>query len=394
MLIMQNLALQNASVFIRCDFNVPLDNFGNILDDRRIRETLPTIYYCLDHGCKIILASHLGRPKGNRDKKLSLFIVAKRLERLLQQKIDFSNDIMRKDTKKRVENLQNGEILLLENLRFEKGEINNNLDFAKKLANLTEFYINDAFGVSHRAQASTEAITHFFDKKHKGAGFLLQKEVNFLQTILQKPIHPFTLIIGGSKISTKLDVLKYLLPKVDKMLIGGGMAFTFLKAQGYEVGRSIVENDLLESAIQTITLAKEHKVKLFFPVDFIIAKKLEQEAKSKIVTFLDIPKEYMGVDIGPSSLILFKEALEEAKTIIWNGPVGVFEINKFAQSSLQLAQYIASLHATKVIGGGDTAEMIHKAGVTDNMTFVSTGGGASLELLSGKTLPGILALAN
>jgi len=392
MLLIQNLALQNATVFIRCDFNVPLDHYGNILDDRRIRETLPTIRYCLDHNCKIILASHLGRPKGEVVPKFSLLPVAKRLNRLLDHEILFSQDVTGEDTQQKTAGLKNGEILLLENLRFEKGETKNDPQFAKELADLADFYINDAFGVSHRAHASVEAITHYFDQTHKGAGFLLQKEISFFHDVLQKPPHPFTLIVGGSKVSTKLEALKHLLPEIDKMIIGGGMAFTFLKALGYETGSSIVEDDLLDAAKEIIKQATDNKVKLFLPVDFIIAKELQQETKSKIVTFQDIPQEYMGLDIGPASIQLFQEAVEKAKIILWNGPMGVFEIEKFSHGSLELARFVSSLHATKIIGGGDTAEMIHKAGVTQKMTFVSTGGGASLELLAGKELPGIKAL--
>ncbi len=393
MLLIQNLSLENETVFIRCDFNVPLDDYGNILDDRRIRETLPTIHYCLDQGCKIILASHLGRPKGKIDLRYSLLPVAKRLSRILNHEIIFSKDVIGKETQSKVSKLKNGEILLLENLRFNPGESENDQDFAQKLAKLADFYINDAFGVSHRAHASVEAITHFFDKEHKGAGFLLQKEINFFHDVLQKPPHPFTLVVGGSKVSTKLEALKHLLPEIDKMIIGGGMAFTFLKALGFEIGNSIVEDDLLDGAKEIIKEAKQYKVKLFLPVDFIIAKEIQQETKSRIVTYQDIPKEYMGVDIGPATLKLFEEAVEKAKIILWNGPMGVFEIEKFSHGSFEFARFIASLHATKIIGGGDTAEMIHHANVMKNMTFVSTGGGASLELLSGKKLPGIRALS-
>jgi phosphoglycerate kinase len=392
MLTIQNLQLQNATVFIRCDYNVPLDDFGNIRDDRRIRESLATIHYALDHNCKIILASHLGRPKGTVNKKFSLAPVAKRLNRLLDLEIHFASDVIGEDAHQKIDSLKNGEILLLENLRFEPGETKNDPAFAQKLANLADFYVNDAFGVCHRAHASVEAITHYFDSQHKGAGFLLQKEINFFHDALQKPPHPFTLIVGGSKVSTKLEALQHLLPEVDKMLIGGGMAFTFLKALGYETGDSIVEEDLIPAAKEIVETAKRQNVKLFLPVDFIVAKEIEQETKSKIVTFQDIPDGYMGLDIGPATRQLFEEATEKAKIILWNGPMGVFEIEKFSHGSLNLARFIATLHATKIIGGGDTAEMIHKARVTEKMTFVSTGGGASLELLAGKELPGIKAL--
>ena len=391
MLKIQNLDLKNASIFIRCDFNVPLDDFGNILDDRRIKESLPTIHYALDHGCKIILASHLGRPKGV-DAKLSLKPVAMRLGRLLNHEIIFASDVIGDDARTKAEQLRNGEILLLENLRFEAGETQNDPEFAKALAAYADFYVNDAFGVCHRAHASVEAITHYFDREHKGAGFLLQKEVNFFHDALQHPSHPFTLVIGGSKVSTKLEALLHMLPKVDKMLIGGGMAFTFLKALGYETGNSIIEEELIPAAENIMQQAYEHGVKLFLPVDVVIAEQMQQETKSKIVTAQDIPEGYMGLDIGPATVTLFEEAVEKSKMVLWNGPMGVFEIDKFSHGSFELARYIATLHATKIIGGGDTAEMIHKAGVLEKMTFVSTGGGASLALLAGKELPGIAAL--
>jgi len=393
MLIIQNLSLLNGSVFIRCDFNVPIDDFGNILDDGRLKASLPTILYCLDHNCKIILASHLGRPKNKYDKKYSLLPVAKRLSRLLNKEILFSGDVIGDDTQKRVKTLKNADILLLENLRYEKAETKNDTAFAKKLASLAQYYVNDAFGVSHRAHASVEAITHFYDDTHKGAGFLLQKEIKFFQTLLRTPPHPFTLIVGGSKVSTKLEVLKHLLPELDKMIVGGAMALTFLKALGVETGNSSVEEDLLDEAKKLTELAKKNDVKLFFPVDFIVAKELKQETKSDIVTFLDIPQKHKAFDIGPATLLLFQEALKESKILFWNGPMGVFEIDKFSHGSLELARFVSTLQATKIIGGGDTAEMIHNAGVTKKMTFVSTGGGASLELLSGKELPGIKALS-
>jgi phosphoglycerate kinase len=391
MLTIQNLDIKNQTVFIRCDFNVPLDDFGNILDDRRIEASLPTIRYALDHGCKIILASHLGRPKGF-DAKLSLKPVAMRLGRLLGHEILFAADIIGEDARTKAAALHNGEILLLENLRFEPGETKNDLDFAKALAGYGDFYVNDAFGVCHRAHASVEAITHYFDKAHKGAGFLLQKEVEFFQNALQNPPRPFTLIIGGSKVSTKLEALKHMLPKIDKMLIGGGMAFTFLRALGYETGKSIVEEELIPAAKEIMHEAGAHNVKLFLPVDVVIAEEMKQEAHSTVVTSQDIPEGYMGLDIGPATVTLFEEATKDARMILWNGPMGVFEIDKFAHGSFALARHVASLHATKIIGGGDTAEMVHKAGVLGKMTFVSTGGGASLELLAEKELPGIKAL--
>ncbi|WP_041354063.1 phosphoglycerate kinase [Nitratiruptor sp. SB155-2] len=379
------------SVFIRCDFNVPLDEYGNITDDRRIREALPTIRYCLDNDCKIVLGSHLGRPKGF-DEKYSLKPVAKRLHTLLKQDIIMAQDVVGEDAKAKFTKLQPGEILLLENLRFEPGETKNDEEFAKKLSQFGEFYVNDAFGVSHRAHASVEAITRFYDQDHKAAGFLLLKEIKYLYKILENPTRPFMAIVGGSKVSGKLGALINLLPKVDKLIIGGAMAFTFLKALGYEVGKSLVEDDLIEEAKNILNQAKNNGVKLYLPVDFVVAPELDPNAPVKYVTFQEIPKTWMGLDIGPASTRLFKEALDEVQTIIWNGPMGVFEIDKFARGSIKLANFVAESFATKIIGGGDTASLISKAGVVDEMTFISTGGGASLELLEGKELPGIKAL--
>ena len=388
----KELALEpGATVFIRCDFNVPLDEYGNITDDRRIRAALPTIRYCLDHDCKVILASHLGRPKGF-DPKYSLKPVAKRLHTLLKQEIVMAVDVLGEDAKAKANSLQEGEVLLLENLRFEPGETKNDPQFAKELSQFGRFYVNDAFGVSHRAHASVEAITRYYDKDHKAAGFLLLKEIKYLHKLLENPTRPFMAIIGGSKVSSKLGALINLLPKVDKMIIGGGMAFTFLKALGEEVGKSLVEDELVDEARNIMEEAKRLGVKLYLPVDFVVAPEFSEDAPVKFVTYKEIPKEWMGLDIGLASTRLFREALNDVQTILWNGPMGVFEMDKFARGSIKLANYVAESYATKIIGGGDTASLISKAGVDDEMTFISTGGGASLELLEGKELPGIKAL--
>ena len=388
----KELALEpGATVFIRCDFNVPLDEYGNITDDRRIRAALPTIRYCLDNDCKVVLASHLGRPKGF-DPKYSLKPVAKRLHTLLKQEIVMAEDVVGEDAKAKAKSLQEGEVLLLENLRFEPGETKNDPQFAKELSQFGKFYINDAFGVSHRAHASVEAITRYYDKDHKAAGFLLLKEIKYLHKLLENPTRPFMAIIGGSKVSGKLGALINLLPKVDKMIIGGGMAFTFLKALGEEVGKSLVEDDLVDEARNILDEAKRLGVKLYLPVDFVVAPEFSEDAPVKFVTYKEIPKEWMGLDIGLASTRLFREALNDVQTILWNGPMGVFEMDKFARGSIKLANYVAESYATKIIGGGDTASLISKAGVDDEMTFISTGGGASLELLEGKELPGIKAL--
>ncbi|MRJ06323.1 MAG: phosphoglycerate kinase [Epsilonproteobacteria bacterium] len=389
----KELPLKRGSrVFLRCDFNVPLDEFQNITDDRRIRMALPTIKYLLDNGCKVVVASHLGRPKGKKDPKFSLKPVAKRLSHLLQQEVKMADDVIGPSAKSEVEKLKEGDILLLENLRFEPGETKNDREFARELSQFGEFYINDAFGVSHRAHASVEAITHFYDKNHKSAGFLLLKEVNFLYKLIQKPTRPFVAVVGGSKVSGKLEALVNLLPKVDKLIIGGGMSFTFLKARGFEVGKSIVEDELIPDAIKVMEKAKELKVKCYLPVDFLVADRFSEDAVTKYVTYQEIPEEWMGLDIGPASIRLFGEVLYDAQTILWNGPMGVFEMDKFSRGTVKLSHIIAQSYGIKVVGGGDTAAAVQKAGDDDEMTFISTGGGASLELLEGKELPGIKAL--
>jgi phosphoglycerate kinase len=379
-------------VFVRCDFNVPLDEFVNITDDRRIREALHTIKYLLDIEAKVILASHLGRPKGEVNEKFSLKPVAKRLSHLLHQEVVLAKDVIGEDAKKKADSLEDGEILLLENLRFDKRETENDDEFAKELASLADFYINDAFGVSHRAHASVHAITKNFDDSHKAAGFLLLKEINFFHKLLKNPARPFVAVVGGSKVSGKLQALINLLPKVDKMIIGGGMAFTFLKAQGYEIGKSLVEDDLIEEALHIMNEAKRLKVKLYLPVDIVAADKFEENAMVKYVTFQEIPGEWMGLDIGPASVRLFAEVLEDAQTILWNGPMGVYEMDRFSTGSFKISHEIARTHGIKVVGGGDTADLVQRAGDDEEMTFISTGGGASLELLEGKKLPGIEVL--
>ena len=390
----RDIDIEGKRVFIRCDFNVPLDDFLNITDDRRIKSAIPTIKYCLDHNCAVILSSHLGRPGGNYDEKLSMKIVWKRLTRLLVPDVKLSHDVLGSDTMEKAKNLKNGEILLLENLRFEKGETKNDPEFAKKLADLAEIYINDAFGVCHRAHASVEAITNFFDEDHSAAGFLLLKEINFSRNLLKNPSRPFIAVVGGSKVSGKLQALRNLLPRVDKLLIGGGMAFTFLKAQGMDIGNSLVEEDLVEEADLVMKRARELGVKLYLPVDVVAAQTCSQDSTMKFVTTQEIPKGWMGLDIGPATTRLFREALNDAQTILWNGPMGVFEIPKFSRGSTQISHTIAEAHATTVVGGGDTADVVARSGDADDMAFISTGGGASLELIEGKELPGVKPLYN
>ena len=379
-------------VFLRCDFNVPLDEFGNITDDRRIRMALPTIKYLLDNECKIVIASHLGRPKGEFNEKYSLKPVAKRLSHLLKRDVIIAKDVVGEDAKNKATNLKNCEILLLENVRFDSRETKNDEGFAKELSEYGEFYINDAFGVSHRAHASVEAITRFYDNEHKAAGFLLLKEINFFYKLLKNPVRPFVAVVGGSKVSGKLQALINLLPKVDKMIIGGGMAFTFLKALGYNVGNSLVEDELIDEALKIMAEANRLGVKFYLPVDVVIADRFAEDAMVKYVTAQEIPDGWMGLDIGPASVRLFGEVLWDAQTILWNGPMGVYEMDKFSRGTFKISHEISRSHGIKIIGGGDTADAVARAGDDEEMSFISTGGGASLELLEGKKLPAIAAL--
>lgn len=387
--------IEGKTVFIRCDFNVPKDEDGNITDDRRIRGALQTIRYCLDRECKVILASHYERPKPNvYEEKYSLKIVVTRLKTLLKiaDKITLADNVIGEDTKAKAAALKSGEVLVLENLRYEVGETKNDIKFAKDLASMVDIYINDAFGACHRAHASIDAMAREFDSEHRAAGFLLTKEVKFFEKTLTTPIRPFVAVIGGSKISGKLEALRALLDKVDKVIIGGGMAFTFLKAQGYEIGTSLVEDDLLDEARTVMIKARKKGIKFYLPVDVVVAADFKEHSISKYLPSQEIPADWMGLDIGPATSRLFREVLYDAQTILWNGPMGVYEWDRFAKGSLLMSHDIAGSHATTIVGGGDTADVAQKAGDVDEMTFVSTGGGASLNLLEGKSLPGIEAL--
>jgi phosphoglycerate kinase len=388
----KDIDLYRKKVFIRCDFNVPMDEFGNITDDRRIRSAVATINYCLDQDCAVILASHMGRPKGEVDKKYSLVPVQLRLQQLLKRHVELANDVVGEDATKKAYDLPNHEVLLLENLRFEKGETKNDEKLSKKLADMAEVYINDAFGVSHRAHASVEGITHFFDNDHKAAGFLLQKEIKFFGTLIKRPTRPFAAIVGGSKVSGKLEALINLLPRVDKVLIGGGMAFTFLKQMGYDVGNSLVEDDLLEEAQHIMDEARRLGVKFYLPVDVVAAQTFAADSVSKVTSAQEIPKGWMGLDIGPATVRLYRSVLADVQTILWNGPMGVYEMDRFARGSNKIAHFVADSYATTVVGGGDTADLVQRVGVDEELTFISTGGGASLELLEGKVLPGVKPL--
>ena len=383
---------KGSKIFLRCDFNVPLDEFGNITDDRRIRMAIPTIKYLLDNECKIVIGSHLGRPKGEFNEKYSLKPVAKRLSHLLDEEVILAKDVVGADAKEKAKNLKESQILLLENLRFDPRETKDDIEFAKELAEYGEYYINDAFGVSHRAHASVHAIATLYDECHKAAGFLLLKEINFFYKLLKNPVRPFVAVVGGSKVSGKLQALINLLPKVDKMIVGGGMAFTFLKALGYNVGNSLVEDDLIDEAKNIMEEAKKLGVKFYLPVDIVVADKFSEDSVVKYVTYQEIPDGWMGLDIGPASVRLFGEVLWDAQTILWNGPMGVYEMDKFSRGTFKISHEIARSHGIKVVGGGDTADAVARAGDADEMTFISTGGGASLELLEGKKLPGIEVL--
>jgi phosphoglycerate kinase len=384
--------LKNKKVFMRADFNVPLDENGMITDDTRIKAALPTINYILGQGAKLVLASHLGRPKGEVKDSLRMDPVAKRLEELLDgKKVIKLNDCIGEEVKEAVSKQTIDEVILLENLRFHPEEKKNDEAFAKELASLADVFVNDAFGTSHRAHASVVGITKYLPAL---AGFLLEKEIDFLGKATTNPEKPYVSILGGAKVSDKIGVIENLLDKVDDILIGGGMAYTFLKAQNIEVGNSILEADKLDLAASILGMAKEKGVRIILPLDHVIADKFDKEANVKTTEGAAIEAGWMGVDIGPKTVTAFKESLSKAKLIVWNGPVGVFEMEPFAKGTKEIAEYIATLDATTVIGGGDTASAINHLNLADKMTHISTGGGASLEFLEGKELPGIAALTD
>lgn len=382
--------LKGKRVLCRFDFNVPLDDNQNIVDDTRIRAGLPTINYALDEGAKVIIMSHLGRPKGKYVEKLSLAPVAKRLSRLLGSDVLFAKSCIGDETGKMIEKMTPGSVILLENVRFYPGEEANDDAFAKDLARFGDVYIDDAFGNAHRKHASNVGITKFV--KACGAGFLMKKELNYFSKALEKPARPLVAIVGGSKVSSKLEALGNLVRLVNKMIIGGGMAFTFLKAQGIEVGKSIVEDELIDKARDIMNTAKELGVKIYLPVDCVIAERLDAEAETKIVPVQEINANWMGLDIGPATITLFTEVLSNAKTIVWNGPMGVFEVDAFSRGTSALAHSVANSYALSIVGGGDTDIAIDKAGESDNMSYISTGGGAFLELLRGRALPAVEVL--
>lgn len=394
----QDLDLTHKRILMRVDFNVPLSEDGStITDDTRIRETLPTIEYALKHKAKLILASHLGRPKGKVNSKYSLRPVVDRLQELLSARglhapVAFAPDCVGEVAAEMASKLESGHLLLLENLRFHAEEEANDPAFAQQLAELCEIYVNDAFGSAHRAHASTEGITHFV--KQSAAGLLMEKELNYLGKALENPARPFVAIIGGAKVSDKINVIDHLLNKVDALLIGGGMAYTFLRAQGQQVGKSLVEADKLDIAQQALDKAKQKGVRFLLPVDHILADKFAADAQTQVFAdSSDFPAEWMGLDIGPKSVELFSTEIAAAKTILWNGPMGVFEMPAFAKGTMAVAAAVANnAEAVSIIGGGDSVAAVKQAGVADQVKHISTGGGASLEFLEGKKLPGVEAL--
>jgi len=377
-------------VLVREDLNVPLDpNTGQITDDRRIRAAIPTIKYLVDAGAKVIVVSHLGRPKGGPDDKLRMDPVAARLQELLGRPVKKLNDCIGPSVEEAVAAMQPGDVILLENVRFYSEEEKNDPEFARKLAALADVYVNDAFGTSHRAHASTEGVAHYLPAV---AGFLMEKEIDYLSRALSNPDRPFVAVLGGAKVSDKIKVIENLITKVDTLLIGGGMAYTFLKAKGLEIGKSILDADSLDLAKETMRKAQELGVVFELPVDVVVADRFAEDANTQTVSVEAIPADWMGMDIGPKTAEKWAGILKQAKTVVWNGPVGVFEMDKFAVGTKAIAEAIASSSAVSIVGGGDSAAALEKLGYADKMTHISTGGGASLEFLEGRELPGVVAL--
>ena len=386
----KDINLAGKKVFVRCDFNVPLNEEGNITDNRRIVEALPTIKYLLEQNCKIILCSHLGRPKGEFNKKYSLLPVKKELSKLLNKEVKLAEDIVGKSAKTLTSNMQEGDIVLLENVRFDEREEKNDESLSKELASMAEIFVNDAFGTAHRAHSSTAGIAEFLPAV---SGFLIEKELKFLGSALKNPKRPFVAILGGAKVSDKIGVIDSLLEKVDILMIGGGMAYTFIKSMGHSVGNSLCEEDKLELAQNLMKKANEKGVKLLLPVDNVIADELKPDANTKTINSEDIPDGWEGLDIGPKTIELFTNELQSAKTILWNGPLGYSEFEIFANGTRSIAQTLANLEdCITVIGGGDSAAAAQKMGLANKFSHISTGGGASLEFIEGKKLPGIECL--
>ena len=387
----KDIDLKGKKVLVRCDFNVPMDENRNITDNTRIVAALPTIKYLLENNCAVILCSHLGRPKGEFKPEFSLKPVAKELSKLLGKEVIMAKDVVGEDAKTKAENLKQGEILLLENVRFHREETDNDPAFSKELASMAEVYVSDAFGTVHRAHASTAGVAQYLPAV---SGFLIEKELKFLGNAVSNPERPFVAILGGAKVSDKIGVIDSLLEKVDTLIIGGGMAYTFFKAQGYEVGKSLCELDKLDLAKDLMKKAEEKGIKLMLPVDTVVGKEFKEDTESKNVKCTEIPVDWEGFDIGEESIKIFSEEIQKAKTVVWNGPLGLFEFPQFAVGTNAIAKVLSEIDATTIIGGGDSAAAVRKAGLADKMTHISTGGGASLEFLEGKKLPGIECLLN
>ncbi|MBI5584626.1 MAG: phosphoglycerate kinase [Deltaproteobacteria bacterium] len=387
---LNDLKIKNKKVLIRVDMNVPLDKNQNITDDNRIRAVLPTVNYALDENAKVILCSHIGRPKGKVVPELSLAPVARRLSRLLQKEVLLAPDCVGPEVKKIIDAMKPGDIVLLENLRFHPEETKNDEDFGRELAALADIYVNDAFAVAHRAHASVVAVAKFAQKV--AAGFLMKDELKFFYQSMERPARPLVAVIGGSKVSGKLEALENLLENVDKLVIGGAMANTFLKGVNYYVGQSLIEEDLVSVANCLMRRAKENQVKLYIPVDCVVAPKMDPQAETKITPIQEVPRDWMILDIGPATSLLYAEVLQNAKTIIWNGPMGAFEMDAFSRGTMAMVQAVANSYALTIVGGGDTDVAVHKAGETSKISYISTGGGAFLALLEGSQLPGVAAL--
>ena len=382
----RDIDVKGKKVIVRVDFNVPLDENGNITDDKRIVGALPTIKYLVEHGAKTILVSHLGRPKNGFEDKFSMRPTVERLSKLLGKEVKLAKDVIGEDAKEKAANLKEGEVLMLENVRFHKEETKNDPEFAKSLSELAEIYVNDAFGTAHRAHASTAGLADYLPAV---CGFLIEKEIEFMGKALENPARPFVAILGGSKVSDKIGVIENLIDKVDALIIGGGMAYTFLKAKGYEIGGSICEDDKVELAKELMERAKKANVKLLLPVETVVSKEFKNDTEYKTVPSNNIEGEWSGMDIGAKTIELFSEEIKTAKTIVWNGPMGVFEFPNFAVGTKAIAKAVAESGAISIVGGGDSAAAVEQLGYADKITHISTGGGASLEFLEGKVLPGI-----
>jgi phosphoglycerate kinase len=388
----RDIDVKGKKVIVRCDFNVPQDKESNITDDRRIKGALPTINYLLENNAKVILMSHLGRPKEGYEVKYSLKPVAERLSQLLGKAVKLADDkeVVGENAVKLTSEMKEGDVVLLENVRFIKTETKNDMDFAKKLASLADIFVNDAFGTAHRANSSTAGIAEYLPAV---AGFLIEKETSIMGKALENPDRPFVAILGGAKVSDKIGVINNLLEKVDRLVIGGGMAYTFMKAQGLNIGNSLLEADKVDYAKEMLDKAKAKGVKIYLPVDHVIAKEFKADAEATVVDG-EIPEGFMGLDIGPKSVKLFDSAVSDAKTVIWNGPMGVFEMPAFAKGTKEVAEALSKVNGNTIIGGGDSAAAVEQLGYAEKMTHISTGGGASLEFLEGLELPGIAALNN